>query len=73
VIGDYHLSESEARATFNGNNSGGVGFGNYAISMSSDADFSVVGGTAPSAIPEPSTFAIFALGLIGLFSRKLKI
>jgi len=72
AIGDYNLNEAEARAAFNGNNAADTTIGRYTISISSDADFSVGGATPPSAIPEPSTIAIFALGLVGLFSRKLK-
>jgi len=72
AIGDYNLNETEARAAFNGNNAADTSLGRYTISISSDADFSVGGATPPSAIPEPSTFAIFALGLVGLFARKIK-
>jgi len=73
AIGDYNLNETEARAAFNGNNSADTLIGRYTISISSDADFSVGGATSPSAIPEPATFAIFALGLVGLFARSSRI
>lgn len=37
-----------------------------------DILFSVVINESPVDVPEPSTIAIFALGLIGLTSRRLK-
>jgi len=72
AIGDYRLTETEARAAFNGDNASDMNNGQYAMSVSSDADFTIEGATAPTSVPEPSTIAMFALGLMGLFSRKLK-
>jgi hypothetical protein len=49
-----------------GNGNGGVGFYNFAI------DNFQFGGAAQTEVPEPSTLAIFALGLMGLASRRFK-
>ena len=49
-----------------GNGDGGVGPNNFAL------DNFQFGGVAHTQVPEPSTLAIFALGLIGLASRRFK-
>lgn len=51
-------------------NSGKFGFYNYSQSQVRYTGFEEE--ISPSAIPEPSTFAIFALGMIGLVSRRFK-
>lgn len=65
AIGDYNLSESEARNGLNVNSSTTVG--RYSVSISSSN-----GVAAVNSVPEPSTLAIFALGIMGLASRRFK-
>lgn len=66
VIGSYDLSELDARNGFNTDNSGDRA-GSYRVTVSSAT------GTAQiNSVPEPSTIAIFALGIMGLASRRLK-
>lgn len=66
AIGDYSLSESEARNGLNADNAGSL-VGRYSVSISSTD-----GLTKVNSVPEPSTFAIFALGIMGLASRRFK-
>lgn len=66
VIGSYNLSEIEARNGFNSDNSGDPA-GQYSVTVSSAT------GTAQiNSVPEPSTLAIFALGVMGLAARRFK-
>lgn len=66
AIGDFHLSEAEARAGFNADN-GGSSVGRYMISISSNN-----GSINTTSVPEPSTLAVFALGLMGLLARQFR-
>jgi hypothetical protein len=74
--GEYtQLSNSASSGTYSWNvNAGDVfGFrsrttdGIYGSSVTTISNFS-----APAVVPEPSTFAIFALGIMGLASRRIK-
>ena len=51
-------------------NTGKFGFYNYSQSQVRYTGFTE--DKSPSTVPEPSTLAIFALGLIGLASRRFK-
>jgi len=66
AIGDHYLSESEARVGLNGDNAGST-VGRYSVSISSAAGVARV-----NSVPEPSTLAIFALGIMGLAARRFK-
>ncbi len=66
AIGDYDLSESEARIGLNADNAGSD-VGRYRVSISSAAGVAHV-----NRVPEPSTLAIFALGIMGLALRRFK-
>ncbi len=66
AIGDYDLSESEARIGLNADNAGSD-VGRYRVSISSAAGVAHV-----NRVPDPSTLAIFALGIMGLALRRFK-
>jgi hypothetical protein len=67
AIGDYFLSEVEARNQLNSTNTGDTLNGRYSVSISSEDGVALV-----SSIPEPSTLAIFALAIMGIASRRTK-
>jgi hypothetical protein len=66
AIGDHFLSESEARVGLNADNAGST-VGRYSVSISSTTGVAQI-----NSVPEPSTLAIFALGIMGLASRRFK-
>jgi len=66
AIGDFSLSELEARNGLNADNAGSA-VGRYSVSISSAAGVARV-----NSVPEPSTIAIFALGIMGLAARRFK-
>ncbi|GAW96503.1 MULTISPECIES: DVUA0089 family protein [Colwellia] len=67
AIGDYHLNEAGARDGINESNANEISVGNYRVSISSQA-----GVLSTNSVPEPTTLAIFALGIMGLAARRFK-
>jgi hypothetical protein len=49
-----------------------VGDGSYAIGEFQAFGNGYIDGPEPPTVPEPSTLAIFALGIVGLASRRFK-
>lgn len=67
AVGINHLSTTEAISGAASTPNDGV----QTYSFSIDG-LTVISANSPATVPEPSTLAIFALGLIGLASRRIK-
>lgn len=67
AIGDFYLSESAAREGVNPDNAYDTYVGNYSVTVSSND-----GSASVTDVPEPSTFALLSLALVGFMARKAK-